>query len=33
MNGCLVPMEEAAVSILDHGLLYGDGCFEGIRVY
>ena len=33
MNGHLVPMEEAAVSVLDHGLLYGDGCFEGIRVY
>ena len=33
INGCLVPMEEATVSILDHGLLYGDGCFEGIRVY
>lgn len=26
-------MEDAAVSVLDHGLLYGDGCFEGIRVY
>ncbi|MDG2476979.1 MAG: branched-chain-amino-acid transaminase [Phycisphaerales bacterium] len=33
MNGRLVPMEEASVSVLDHGLLYGDGCFEGIRVY
>ena len=33
MNGRLVPMEDAVVSVLDHGLLYGDGCFEGIRVY
>lgn len=33
MNGQLVSMEEASVSVLDHGLLYGDGCFEGIRVY
>ena len=24
---------EASVSVLDHGLLYGDGVFEGIRVY
>jgi branched-chain amino acid aminotransferase len=33
MNGSLVPVERAAVSILDHGLLYGDGVFEGIRYY
>jgi len=33
INGRLMPIEEASVSILDHGLLYGDGCFEGIRVY
>ena len=33
LNGTLVPIEEAAVNVLDHGLLYGDGCFEGIRVY
>ncbi|MDP7071032.1 MAG: branched-chain-amino-acid transaminase [Phycisphaerales bacterium] len=33
LNGELMPIEEASVSILDHGLLYGDGCFEGIRVY
>jgi branched-chain amino acid aminotransferase len=33
LNGRLVPMEDASVSVLDHGLLYGDGCFEGIRVY
>src|SRR3954469_15206759 len=28
-----VPKEEAKVSVYDHGLLYGDGVFEGIRVY
>ncbi len=33
INGQLVPAEEAAISVFDHGLLYGDGCFEGIRVY
>jgi branched-chain amino acid aminotransferase len=33
MNGKLVPEEEAKVSVFDHGLLYGDGIFEGIRVY
>jgi len=27
------PAEAAAVSVFDHGLLYGDGVFEGIRVY
>ena len=25
--------EEAKISVYDHGLLYGDGVFEGIRVY
>jgi branched-chain amino acid aminotransferase len=29
----LVEQEEAKVSVFDHGLLYGDGVFEGIRVY
>jgi branched-chain amino acid aminotransferase len=29
----LVPEAEATVSVFDHGLLYGDGVFEGIRVY
>ena len=29
----LVPQEQATVSVFDHGLLYGDGVFEGIRVY
>jgi len=33
INGRLVPKEEATVSVYDHGLLYGDGVFEGIRVY
>ena len=33
MNGTLVAPEDAKVSVFDHGLLYGDGCFEGIRVY
>jgi branched-chain amino acid aminotransferase len=29
----LVDEKEANISVLDHGLLYGDGVFEGIRVY
>ena len=29
----LVPVGEARISVFDHGLLYGDGIFEGIRVY
>lgn len=33
LNGELVPAESASISVFDHGLLYGDGCFEGIRVY
>lgn len=33
INGELVPKERAFVSLYDHGLLYGDGLFEGIRVY
>jgi branched-chain amino acid aminotransferase len=33
LNGQLVPEEEAKVSVYDHGLLYGDGVFEGIRAY
>jgi len=32
-NGKLVPKTQAALSIYDHGFLYGDGAFEGIRVY
>lgn len=33
LNDRLVPQEQATVSVFDHGLLYGDGVFEGIRVY
>ncbi len=33
LNGELVPAEEAKVSVFDHGVLYGDGVFEGIRAY
>lgn len=33
MNGTLVAPDDAHISVFDHGLLYGDGCFEGIRVY
>ncbi|MBQ9835485.1 MAG: branched-chain-amino-acid transaminase [Akkermansia sp.] len=32
-DGKLVDQEEAKVSVFDHGVLYGDGCFEGIRFY
>lgn len=33
LNGKFVPEEEAKISIFDHGLLYGDGVFEGLRSY
>ncbi|MCX5678356.1 MAG: branched-chain-amino-acid transaminase [Candidatus Omnitrophica bacterium] len=33
MNGELVEKEKAVISVFDHGLLYGDGVFEGIRIY
>ena len=33
IDGKLVPKDEAKISVFDHGLLYGDGVFEGIRVY
>jgi branched-chain amino acid aminotransferase len=33
MNNNLVDASEATVSVFDHGLLYGDGIFEGIRLY
>jgi branched-chain amino acid aminotransferase len=33
VNGQLLPKSKATVSVYDHGLLYGDGVFEGIRVY
>lgn len=32
LNGSIVDGREARVSVTDHGLLYGDGVFEGIRV-
>jgi branched-chain amino acid aminotransferase len=33
LDGKLVEKEDAKISVFDHGLLYGDGIFEGIRVY
>lgn len=33
LNGEYVQEEDAKVSVFDHGLLYGDGVFEGIRAY
>jgi branched-chain amino acid aminotransferase len=33
LDGAFLPKEEAKVSVFDHGLLYGDGVFEGIRAY
>jgi len=33
MNDRLVPESEARLSVFDHGLLYGDGVFEGLRSY
>ncbi len=33
LDGQMVSKEEAKLSVYDHGLLYGDGCFEGIRFY
>lgn len=33
LNGEFVAEEDAKVSVFDHGLLYGDGIFEGIRAY
>ncbi len=33
LNGEFVAKEDAKISIFDHGLLYGDGVFEGIRSY
>lgn len=32
-NGEYVQRDQASVSVFDHGLLYGDGVFEGIRAY
>src|SRR5215207_6826724 len=33
IDGKLLDKGDAKVSVYDHGLLYGDGVFEGIRVY
>jgi len=33
INGKLYDKPDAKISVYDHGLLYGDGVFEGIRVY
>ncbi len=33
MEGRILPLDQAKVPVLDHGLLYGDGVFEGIRFY
>src|SRR3954470_5711198 len=33
VNGEYAPVAEASVSIFDHGFLYGDGVFEGMRVF
>ena len=33
VNGEMLPKSQASVNVFDHGLLYGDGVFEGIRVY
>ena len=33
IDGEMLPASQAKVSVLDHGLLYGDGIFEGIRFY
>ena len=33
LDGKFVDSSEAKVSVFDHGLLYGDGVFEGIRLY
>ena len=33
LDGELMPTDKAKISVLDHGLLYGDGVFEGVRFY
>ena len=33
LDGKLVDQQDAKISVFDHGVLYGDGVFEGIRVY
>src|SRR6187431_2205549 len=33
LDGQFYDKENAKISVFDHGLLYGDGVFEGIRIY
>ncbi len=33
LNGEFIPESQAKISVFDHGFLYGDGVFEGIRAY
>src|SRR5476651_2325140 len=33
ISGKLYDKEDAKISVYDHGLLYGDGVFEGLRSY
>ena len=33
VSGAFRPSADASISVFDHGLLYGDGVFEGIRAY
>lgn len=33
IDGEYIPQEDAKISVYDHGFLYGDGVFEGIRAY
>jgi len=33
INNKIIPLNDAKISVMDHGLLYGDGIFEGIRFY
>jgi len=33
IDGKMLPKSQAVVNVFDHGLLYGDGVFEGVRVY
>jgi branched-chain amino acid aminotransferase len=33
IDGKYLPREQATISVFDHGFLYGDGVFEGIRAY
>ncbi len=33
INGNIVPASQAKISVFDHGFLYGDGIFEGVRFY